>query len=227
MADCIISNDIVFCLGDLNINFLNTDSYEYTYLNSLLELFNLTQIVSKPTRVTPSSSTLLDLIMINEQKIVIYSGVISLPQFSDHHLVYCVIDLPIQKKNTPDVILTRDIKNINLIEFENHASNIDWNYVCALDNIDNKVAFLENKITQLFNVHAPLRKVRITKKYNPWITTNVKLMMRIRDRALSDYRSSLKNLNMSREVTEAKWVYYKEMRNFVTASIRREKKSVY
>lgn len=225
LADCAISSDLIFCLGDLNINYLDEHSQEYNFLNSVFSSsFNLKQMINKPTRITPHSSTLLDHIWINQPNMVINSEVVNLPEFnSDHCLVYSVVNLPIIRKQTPKFIYTRNIKNINMSEFDNHAGRADWNRVFTIENIDDKVEYMENIITRLFNIHAPLRKIRLTKKFNPWVTSNIKLMMRMRDKALSDYRKSLKSLDISRAQTEAKWIYYKELRNFVTASLRREK----
>lgn len=225
LADNLISSDYIFCLGDFNIDFFNTSSVEFKFLDNIMQAFGLEQVMKKATRIAENSSTLLDLILTNKSDVVINADVINLPQFSDHHLVYCLVDMPIVRKNNPQFILSRNIKNINLDEFDASARSINWNSLQYFESIDEKIAFLENNIISLFNIHAPLRKIRVTKKFNPWVTPNIKRMMVIRDRALSDYKFSLKNINATLLQTNAKWEFYKEMRNFVTASIRREKKA--
>lgn len=57
--------DEIFCLGDFNIDVLKTDSLPCHKLTSLLEAFNFKQVVDAPTRVTPNSVTLIDLIITN------------------------------------------------------------------------------------------------------------------------------------------------------------------
>lgn len=225
LAEILISSDNVFCLGDFNLNYLNKSTVEFKYLETLLESFSLTQIIKKPTRVTQESSTLIDYILVNKPNIILRSNVVNMAQFSDHHLIYCLVDMPVVRNNNPKSIIVRDMKNINLEIFEMDARNIDWYRVEEFESIDDKVSFLNAKILQLFNFHAPERKIRITKKLNPWITPNIKHMMKLRDKALSEYRSSLRDIHLTRIQTEGKWAYYKEMRNFVTASIRREKQA--
>ena len=47
-------------LGDLNANMLDVSNNATKNLNSIIELYQLTQTISSPTRVTMTSSTLLD-----------------------------------------------------------------------------------------------------------------------------------------------------------------------
>lgn len=44
-----------------------------------------------------------------------------------------------------------------------------------MDAINDKVDLLSNNILQLFNYHAPMKAIKITKKHNPWITDNINL----------------------------------------------------
>jgi hypothetical protein len=68
-----------------------------------------------------------------------------------------------------------------------------------------KYNFLNAKIIELFNKHAPKRTIRITKKYAPWLTDNIKLMMSLRDKARIKFnKSKLTN----------HWNQYKFLRNF-------------
>ena len=49
-------------LGDFNIDYFCTQSPLFSKLNFIVSSFNLTQLVSEPTRVSNNSSTLIDLI---------------------------------------------------------------------------------------------------------------------------------------------------------------------
>ena len=47
--------------GDFNVNMFNSMSADYKVLNdSIIEPFNLTQIINEPTRITEKTATLLD-----------------------------------------------------------------------------------------------------------------------------------------------------------------------
>ncbi|XP_031334058.1 uncharacterized protein LOC116164070 [Photinus pyralis] len=65
----------------------------------------------------------------------------------------------------------------------------------------------------------------ITKKRCPWITDVIRVMMSLRDKALKEYKASIKDINANLQLSNRKWIAYKSIRNFVTASIRREKRA--
>ena len=81
-------NSELFLLGDLNCNLLsNTPNSNITELLSILEIYNLSQKITEPTRLTNFSQTLVDLCITNICDIVKSSGVLSIA-ISDHSLVY-------------------------------------------------------------------------------------------------------------------------------------------
>ena len=53
----------IILLGDVNVNFL--DSTNGKDFKSILNLFGLKQLIQKPTRITDSTSTLIDIIGTN------------------------------------------------------------------------------------------------------------------------------------------------------------------
>ncbi len=75
-------------LGDLNDDLLTNGSKFIT----IISLNKLHQIVDKPTRVTPQSATLLDVIVINTRDTVIHKDVIP-NVIADHDLITATIDI--------------------------------------------------------------------------------------------------------------------------------------
>jgi hypothetical protein len=63
-------------------------------------------------------------------------------------------------------------------------------------------------------VHAPFKTARISKPHTPWVTSNLLIIFKERDKALRKFKSD-RTLN--------NWNHYKELRNFALASLRREK----
>jgi hypothetical protein len=47
-------------LGDLNCNMLDSSSHVTKRLRSLIEMYELSQIITKPTRLTQTTASLLD-----------------------------------------------------------------------------------------------------------------------------------------------------------------------
>ena len=105
--------------GDFNCNFLSTENNNQ-HTNKLIELINeyqLQQLITNPTRITPRTKTLLDIIItkIGDTKII-ESGVIHLG-ISDHSLVYACRKVSIPKAK-PKVVETRQFKYFNITNFQ-------------------------------------------------------------------------------------------------------------
>lgn len=78
------SNSEVICGGVVNVDFFKIDDFRVLKLTEIFELFNFKQLVDVPTRVTKSSSTLIDIILLS----VDVDGSDGVGQLSDHVLVY-------------------------------------------------------------------------------------------------------------------------------------------
>ena len=86
--------------GDMNDNLLQNNK-----LSRIISSNKLTQIVNKPTRITPTSSTLIDLIITNNPKIIIQSDVIP-SNIGDHELLTLTVN--IGKPKLPVIKTFRD-----------------------------------------------------------------------------------------------------------------------
>ncbi|CAK1602560.1 unnamed protein product [Parnassius mnemosyne] len=69
-----------------------------------------------------------------------------------------------------------------------------------------------------FEIHAPLKLIRLKRKPTPWITDNIKLMMTLRDSAHNRANTSGKDSHND---------YYKSLRNLVNSAINREKSAYF
>ena len=82
----------VIVTGDLNCDLLAKQTSplkECKQLKVMLKTENLSQFITKPTRITKHSKTLLDVIITNSPANIRDSGVLSL-SLSDHVMVYCI-----------------------------------------------------------------------------------------------------------------------------------------
>jgi len=86
-----------------------------------------------------------------------------------------------------------------------------------MTNVDSMIEYFNKMITHIFDLHAPIKTSRITKSPAPWITENIKFMIRLRKKALSRYKRSRSEASLSE---------YRQLRNLVTMTIRNEKKSI-
>ena len=88
-----ISNQEIIIMGDVNINFLCQKSNE---IKDTLILYGFKQLITKATRITKESSTLIDIIATNKSENVSKSDVILLG-ISDHNLIGCMRKINSQK----------------------------------------------------------------------------------------------------------------------------------
>ena len=125
-------NKEMIILGDTNCDFSSKVADEYSsslnntaHLAEIYDLFGLTQIIGEPTRVTLTSSTLIDHIATNKPENVVASGVLSIT-LNDHYLVYVTRKFMGSTKRQRKSISTRKMKNFNSDYFLSDLGQIDW-----------------------------------------------------------------------------------------------------
>lgn len=99
----------VYIIGDVNINLLRYNEHTNTedYLNMLYSN-NFLPLITKPTRLTDHSSTLIDHIYTNAPIQNTTSG-IALADISDHLPVFCICNVPTSKNK--QITYYRDYRN--------------------------------------------------------------------------------------------------------------------
>lgn len=209
------SDRIIFC-GDLNIDFLKVDNSSTRYLLAFLESLDVFALINQPTRVAEGSITMIDQIFTNDLNLILNSGVL-VCDISDHDLLYCDIAI-LRPKYTPIIRTFRDLGNINYDAFLYDLEMLSLHTIYRLNGVDEKVDFLTNNLLHLFDLHAPLITRRFSKRPAPWLTENVRLLMNLRDKAKTKYRSSHR---------PAHWEYYKQLRNLTNTTIKLEKKAYF
>nr|CAH7761459.1 unnamed protein product [Callosobruchus chinensis] len=204
----------IIIIGDLNINMLSLDRGA-EYLNRFLDIYSLTQVVSEPTRITPTSQSLLDLIICSIPEMVSDCKVLNLHSSFDHCLVSCSLTGAFER-NSQKIIQVRNWNSFDHGIFQEMLQAIDWNYIYQIEEIDDMVQFITLNLLRIFDSCCPLRTIRVSKKHSPWITYNIREMMKTRDKAYSKFK---------RTRNEAHWNFYREMKNYVNRAIEVEKKA--
>ena len=107
-------NKEIIVIGDMNCNYLaESRNSELINLTEISEVYQLTQIINKPTRITVTSKSLIDLIFTNQESRVVSLEVIDCG-ISDHCLVSCCSEnCSSYTNNRHKYITTRSFKNFN------------------------------------------------------------------------------------------------------------------
>ena len=194
-----------FFTGDWNIDNLATESPDFKFLkNNIFEPLSLTQIVKSPTRITKSSSRLIDIILTNSPDNIKFTDSADFPGVSDHKLVYCSYSLK-KPKVAPQIVKRRDFRNFVSEKFINDVSNVSWESVKdALNtNIDEATNNLENIFTNIINANAPMREVKVTKPViASWMTEETTFLMDLRDKYKSKW-NLIKKRNSENKVCDS------------------------
>ena len=116
LKKCDVESKELLIIGDINCNILKSPRDTNTNkLMFLKALYNLEQLIKEPTRVTNTSSSLIDLILTNHPNNISNSGLNYLG-ISDHSLIYAVKKRVYQNvdKLDPKFEILRDLMKLTL-----------------------------------------------------------------------------------------------------------------
>ena len=185
-------------------------------LLKFMNVFDLTQLNTDATRVTETTRTLLDVILVNNDHRITDFGVVSVP-LSDHYLVHCVLKSGITKVQ-PKTIEYRSYKNFDVNSFVADLHNVPWHIIENEKDINDAVFSWNTLFTEVAHLHAPVKRCRVKGAPIPWMNNKINELMKDRDfhhrkavKTNSDHHCtryrSLRNL-VNREIKSAKSNYY-------------------
>ena len=178
-------------MGDTNCNFLfsqdQTENLSYPnstvkQLDSLYKLFGYTQIIHDATRVTPSTSTLIDHIATNNNSNISHSGVLK-TTFSDHYMDFCARKLRGAFKKEHKYIMSRKMNKFNQTDFMLDVINIPWETIVrSYETVEEVVYHFTETLNLVIEKHAPLQQRRVSQKYCLWLTPDLNKLRKFRDK---------------------------------------------
>lgn len=137
--------DELICVGDLNINQYNINGTDMKKFSSMLDACGLLQVVQEPTRVTSISETLIDIVLTTESTLVSDINVVDVETISDHRLIICNLSLVVEKQKQ-FFYTYREFRCFNYKNFLLNLSQVPWELIYNLDNVDDMANFLSNNI---------------------------------------------------------------------------------
>ena len=179
-------NKKFFLLGDLNDDQLQSRSK----LKNIVHILNCSQVIDKPTRITPHTKSLLDVIITNGKNIVVRTEVTTCP-FSDHELISTEINVS-KPKRKPEVKTFRSLKNYSSTILCNKLMDEIpvLNGILNTDDVNTQSRILSNSFKLCVDSCAPIVTQVITRPPAPWMTQEIKTEMDIRDTLKKDFDQS-------------------------------------
>ena len=204
--------DLVVACGDLNVNLMDPDNHYSSLLSNYITTRALLQPINTPTRITPSSATLLDIFLITSKVVVKSANVLDVG-ISDHSAI-CLCLCWHKPKLPSSSVLRRSYKRFDPEKFIHDLSLIPWSVGEVFDNVDDRLDFFNQMFLQVLDNHAPLRRLRVKRNGVPWVTKDLRHQMDNRDKLLRRFRKTRAVLD---------WECYRQQRNKVRTLLRNSK----
>ena len=159
-----------YITGDININLLNQSNVNISLYNNLISSYNAHNIVTKPSRITSNSATLIDHFYTSEVESCSNCYIIK-SDLTDHFPLAVNIHHKSRKKQKP-VALVRSLKNFDRDQFckdvKASLENIDFS-----KSVNELINMLLHAIHTAMNQHMPLCKLSrkdAKLRQKPWLT---------------------------------------------------------
>ena len=187
-------------------------------LVDIANLFSLTQLIEEPTRITSSSSTLIDHIFTNSPDKISCAGV-SHVSISDHSLIYAYRKLSTDRATKGHSSVNyRSFKNFDPAKFRHDIENQKWAYVGEFEDPDEMWHVWKAIFNCVVDKHAPFCTKRVRAFKSPWISSQLKDEMHKRD---------AQKFKAIRSNDLPDWFLFRKMRNSVNQNIFRAKESYF
>ena len=184
-------------------------------------------LITKPTRASDSSATIIDHILTNDYEHSIIPSIVETNEISDHYPKLCQVNLTQTRKNADSTVtFCRDKSKFDSNQFndELNTSLNDFFYQLPLltkDNFNEIFNGFNHLILQVIDRNAPLKKVfRKQKKINkkPWLSHE--LLKAIKDKRKM-YKTHFLNGNSAQKEL------YKRFSNKLTKMKTRAKRNYF
>ena len=213
-------NKLIYLLGDYNINLLNYESHTLTsQFVDVMYSHLFFPLISRPTRITQHSATLIDNIFTNNINDLssAFNGIL-VTDISDHFPVFH-INYSYLFDEIDSFIITRVYNEKNKQLFREAISGIDWSEIYSGDDTQNSFDIFHEKLISIHDEYFP--KVKIRKKYSnrkPWLSESLRNSIKFKNKLYHN----LKRISCVRNEMR-----YKAYKNQLSRLLKAAEKSYY
>ena len=195
-----LKNKPVLILGDFNDNILQRGNN----MTNVIKTLSLTQIINQPTRITPTSSTLLDLLITNNNEFIDNSNVSPSP-VADHEMISVVINIR-KPKPSPQTITYRCHKNYNANDFCELLliETPVLNAILNTDDVHRQVHIFTETFNVCLNRSAPIVTREIERPFAPWIDGDLKRSIYDKNKLQTSLKKDRSNRILDEQFREIK-----------------------
>ena len=210
----------VYICGDFNLDLLNTECHSKTQkFVDVMFSAGFYPLITKPTRISDNSATLIDNILTNDLSKVKRCGLL-ISDISDHLPVFMCSEQVVKHKKTKSYVFKRVLNQENLCKLNNCLEQCDWTSVIQCDDVNNAYVNFIDMYKLHLNSCCPVKRfvVKDVQKQKPWLTRGL-------ENAIKKKNSLYKNfLRCKTTVSQMK---YKSYKNKLTSVLRYAQKRYY
>ncbi|VDI06516.1 Hypothetical predicted protein [Mytilus galloprovincialis] len=171
----------IIVTGDFNTNQLRNTTNDR--ISMIKAQFSLHQVISDPTYITEHSSSLLDLILVNDPVNLLFSdvGAPLLDQIRYHLPVIGILTQPCKLHQ----VFKRKVYMYDRGDYDSYRhqlSLVDWDALFISNDVDVIARAITDELIDKADKNIPNRIITVRKDKPPWLTADIKRMIRKKNR---------------------------------------------
>ena len=173
---------------DHNLDLLKTFKHGPTerFLNTNLSL-NLIPTITRPTRITKNTATLIDNIFISQHWLSNYDSGVLIDDISDHlPSITTVKNLKVSKKE-PITITSRDTRPKNVTALKTKLASINWQNLLTPNSPNTNMSLVHDRLAKEIDHFTPVKTHTVNPKKacrEPWLTAGIYISIRKSKKAI-------------------------------------------
>ncbi|CAL1672688.1 unnamed protein product [Lasius platythorax] len=168
-------------MGDFNSNML-ADDFNALQIHEFVESSDFYLVPFQATHHTSTSSTFLDLCIIEGKEKLKEYGQCPVPFLSTHDLIFICLHLRITR-SSGTTTKARDLRNLDAETFLDDLSSQDWSNFPTIDCVDEMLTAINCNLVSVLDRHAPIREIIQKRPPAPWLNNYIIQKMKQRDQA--------------------------------------------
>ena len=210
VLDTLDHGNEIYVMGDFNLCAKQGSSMFKTY-SDLLQSFSLKQLINEPTRVTSTSSSVIDHVICNPIGRVSKSGVLDIG-LSDHQFTFFMRGRLHSPCFEPVVHKFRSMKHYCKELFCIKLREVDWNHVLLETDVELALGYFTETLLKVVDSIAPFHEMRVKHDSAPWMCREILVAIRKRDVLFRKFKQNRHD--------KALYTAYCKQRNLVQRNIK-------
>ena len=174
-----------------------TNSAVSNKLLTIVKNMYLEQVVTEPTRITETSSNTLYMFFTSNHTLV--NKVEVIPGDSDHESVFIASSLrPMRVKTPPRKVFQYRKADYDAMKQELRSSQAEFQESAKTKDVEHLWMTFKNKVHSLMESHIPSKILRGNRVQKPWVTRQVKTLMRKSKKQFRKQRKTKKAKDIKR-----------------------------